>query len=730
MIVRDDVSFVVGERLLKKTIDQQSKIRAHLEPFAKFYGSMNERIDGYVRMFPVHPDYIGTFEKLVFTEKRGALVTLRDQIAGMLDDEVPEDRPGTIGYDSFWETVKSNSVLRTDTNIRPVLKVSDVLFERVSKAFTRPQYKDMALRIINGLSVHRLTTGGDIHVPVGPIAEELRDTLCLFHPGITEMGGEPDADLLSLVQTVMREILKTVNGQFISKAAETEQYFLDLKKDVDYDAQIEKRGETLSEESLDRAYFNAVARLMEQADELSYVVGHKIWQYRIEWQDRRVQRTGYIFLGAPNDRPTAHPERDFYIYFIQPFDPPKFRDENKADEVFFRLKGLDDAFRRLLSFYAAALELASVGSGDAKSVYLDKVGNALSEMSKWLRESQHEAFEVSHQGKSNTLRDWTKGISLRDKARLGSDELVNFRNVVDAVAGIALNNHFSDIAPDYPVFSSLVSESNRRQLIGSALRAFAGGALTKDAKVILEALEMMDGEQIAPSRSRYAQDVLALLQAKGDGKVLNRGELLVGEADAEYFDKERFRLEPDLLAVVLGGLVYSGDIVLAIAGDKIDAGKIALLSEKSLDELVQFKHVEAPKEMNVAMLRSLFEILDLPPGFAQKAAQGSDEPVKVLHEKVKDLTTRAIHAAAGMANGIIFWGKPLLDEPRGGGGGETQKKKKKYKKFKNIFRESGTLQYHWQIEEPADLARGGRGAEREFACSGFRREFARILPRE
>ncbi len=35
-------------------------------------------MDEYVRLFPVHPEYIGTFERLVFTEKRGALVTLRD----------------------------------------------------------------------------------------------------------------------------------------------------------------------------------------------------------------------------------------------------------------------------------------------------------------------------------------------------------------------------------------------------------------------------------------------------------------------------------------------------------------------------------------------------------------------------------------------------------------------------------------------------------------------------
>ena len=37
------------------------------------YGSMNERMDEYVRLFPVHPDYLKTFEQIHFTEKRGAL---------------------------------------------------------------------------------------------------------------------------------------------------------------------------------------------------------------------------------------------------------------------------------------------------------------------------------------------------------------------------------------------------------------------------------------------------------------------------------------------------------------------------------------------------------------------------------------------------------------------------------------------------------------------------------
>ena len=715
LLARQDVSFVVAERLLKKSADQQNEIRAYLTPFAKFYGSMNERMDEYVRLFPVHPDYIGTFERLVFTEKRGALVTLRDQIQAILTDEVPADGPGLIGYDRFWDTVTSNSVLRADPNIGPVLKVSEVLSERVQKAFTRPAYRPMALRIINALSVNRLTTGGDIYVQIGPTAVELRDTLCLYQPGIEDMGGEPAADLHSLVQTVLRETLKTVNGQFISKSPDTEQYYLDLKKDVDYDAQVEKRAEALSDDVLDRAYYGAIRQLMERTDEATYVTGHQIWQYQIEWQDRRVDRNGYLFFGAPNDRPTAQPERDFYIYFIQPFEPPRFRDENKADEVFFRLKGLDNAIKRHLSFYAAAQDLASTASGGAKVIYLDKAKDALRDMSRWLQEKQMTAYEVTYQGKTKTLQEWTKGVSLRDKARLGPEERINFRDVVNVIAGLALNNHFNDLSPEYPTFSVLVTESNRRQLVGNALKALAGGTRTKDAVAVLDALEMLDGDRIDPTRSRYAKEVLSRLKAKGQGQVLNRSELLSGATDVEYFAPVRFRLEPDLLVTILSGLVYSGDIVLAITGDKIDSGKITLVAERPLDELKQFKHVEAPKEINVAVLRSLFELLGLSPGLAQLATQGSEEPVKQLLDAVGGLVRRVLSAGTDTQNRLSFWGQPLLRED------EIRDWRGRLDALKKFTESPFALQHRREAKESADQPRGYRGSEEEPRSFGVRR---------
>ncbi len=265
LIARKDVKFVVAERLLKKTGEQQAKIREYLTPFAKFYGHMNERMDEFVRLFPVHPDYIDTFERVTAVEKREVLKTLSRACKKLLDKEVPRlassverqagkdagrtthdpwtQPPGLLAYDSYWTSLRENPSFRAIPDIKAVIDCSQVLESRIEQAFTRPAYKPMALRIIHALSVHRLTTG-DIYAPLGATAEELRDALCLYQPGIEDLGGDPADDLLSQVETVLREIHKTVSGQFISSNPDNRQFYLDLKKTDDFDALIEKRAES------------------------------------------------------------------------------------------------------------------------------------------------------------------------------------------------------------------------------------------------------------------------------------------------------------------------------------------------------------------------------------------------------------------------------------------------------------------------------------------------------
>jgi len=655
LIARRDVKFVVAERLLKKTAEQQAWIREHLTPFAKFYGDMNERMDEFVRLFPVHPDYIDVFERLTVAEKREILRTLSSTMRKLLNESVPVDAPGLIAYDSYWNVLRDNVAFRAVPDIREVIRVSDILESRVQQAFTRPAYKPLALRIIHALSVHRLTTG-DIDTPVGQTAQELRDSLCLFQPGVEELGGTPADDLLTLVQTVLREISRTVNGQFISKADDTEQYYLDLKKDVDYDALIDKRAESLDPNRLDLAYFHALSRILERSDHY-YPGTHLAWEYELEWRERKTSRLGYMFFGTPNERSTAQPPRDFYLYFIQPYEPPPYKDEKKGDEVFFRLSRVDDVFHATLRRYAAALDLASTASGKAKAVYESKASAFVGELVKWLQEHITAAFEVTNQGRTQSLQAW-----MSRKFTPPAGARANVRDIVNAVSSICLAPHFKDKAPEYPSFSVLLTKDNRVQAMQDALRWLRGTTKTQQATAVLDALELLDGDRLDPSRSRYAAYILDLLRRKRQGQVLNRAELLRDDNGVEYMAPDKYRLEPEWVVVLLAALVYSGDVVLAIAGKKFDAGSLDALVAAPADDLIQFKHIEPPKEWNLQALRALFELVGLAPGMAELVTQGKEEPVQELQKAIAQRIEQLVLALQQVHTGLPFWGGPLLTE--------------------------------------------------------------------
>ena len=710
-IARTDVKFVVAERLLKKSGEQQTKIREYLVPFSKFYGRMNERMDEFVRLFPVHPDYIDTFERVVAVEKREVLKTLSLSMKRKLDQRVPDDHPGLIAYDSYWTSLGGNPSFRAIPDIRAVIDCSQVLESRIQQAFTRPPYKAMALRIIHALSVYRLTTGG-IHNPLGATPEELRDGLCLYQPGIEELGGVPSDDLLSHVKTVLREIRKTVSGQFISSNPDNRQYYLDLKKTDDFDALIEKRAESLDTSQLDRYYYEALKRVMECTDR-TYVTGYKIWEHELEWLERKAARQGYLFFGAPNERSTAIPPRDFYLYFIQPFDTPYFKDEKNGDELFLRLINMDDEFRTVLSNYAAALDLASTASGHASSTYQSKASLFLRNLLQWLQKHMADAFEVTYQGRARSLMDWAKGQSIRKLSGIASHERVNFRDLINTIAGICLGAHFRDLAPEYPSFPVLITGINREQAAQDALRAIAGQKRTRQATAVLDALELLDGERLEPDKSKYARHVLGHFRKKGHGHVVNRSELIHDDKGVEYMDKDRQRLESEWVVVVLAALVYSGAAVLAIPGKKFDATSLPQMAGTTVDELTLFKHVEQPKDWNLPAIKALFELLALTPGMGQLVTQNKDEPVRELQQSVSRHVEKLVLAQQSLQSGLSCWGRNLLSEEEMQEFGKRLDETKTFLESLQVYNSPGKLKNFRYSDEDVVTHRDGLDALQE-----------------
>lgn len=642
-IVRQDVAYVVSERLLTKNEEQKARIREHLQRFTPLYGGMAERLDEFVRLFPVHPTYLEVFEAISIAEKREVLKTLSAEIKRCLNSDVPTDQPGLISYDSYWDFLQANAALRSVPEIKDVIDVSKVVEGRIQQAFTRKALQPMALRIVHGLSIHRLSTD-DIRAKIGPTAEELQNGLCLYAP-IPEKTSE---FLRTTVELCLKEVMKTVSGQFITHNTDNDQYYLDLQKTIDHDAKIQDKAETLSDSQLDRYYFDALTRVLELTDQSTYIPGRQIWQDEIEWRGHKITRQGYLFFGAPNDRPTAQPPRDFYLYFLQPFEPPHFEDQKLADEVFFKLAYRDKPFQDTLRLYAGAREMAASASSGTKRVYEDKADGFLKTLVAWLRTNMLTAFEVVHQGVPKKLVEWLKGHKTGNAA---------VRDLLELTGSVCLGASFEDRYPEYPKFAVKLFASKLQEPTQDVLRYLAGGVKNNIATAVLDGLELLDGDKLKPHLSRYAKVVLEKLEAKPPGQVVNRKELITAKNDVER--ENQYQLEPELLLVVLASLVQCGSITLSVAGKKLDAANLGEATKTPVDQLVAFKHVEKPKGLPLAELVELFGLLGLNEGLIRNE-NTHEEAVKQLRTKANELTEQVITVAQHVQTGLPCWGSELI----------------------------------------------------------------------
>ena len=228
---------------------------------------------------------------------------------------------------------------------------------------------------------------------------------------------------------------------------------------------------------------------------------------------------------------------------------------------------------------------------------------------------------------------------------------------------IAMKQRLDQDVPEYPVFSVLMTQQNRAQAVEAALRALRGGTRSQQATAVLDALNLLEGDRTDPYQSKYAEYVRNLLAQKGPGQVLNRSELIEDVQGIEYMAPGRYRLEPELVVLLLAALVYSGDVVLAIPGDKFDANNLDALASTAVETLQNFKHIEPPKDWNLPALKALFELLGLAPGLAQLVTQGKVEPIQQLQSGVTATVNRLVVAQQKLQNGLPFWGKPLLSTP-------------------------------------------------------------------
>jgi len=642
-ITKDDLDYVISKRLLNKSQEQKDKIEKHLENFISLYPTLENTTKKFVELYPLHPSYTDVLQRVSFVEKRHIFKNVSMEIKKLLDSEINSTNPGMVSFDSYWKIITSDPSLKTDEDIRQVIEASSTLENKILDSM-EPAYRDISIRIIHALSVHRLTTGREINIPLGMTPEELRDMLFL-HAQLPE----PDPEFLrSTIETALDKIKRSTDGSFISENTENQQWYIDVKKNIDYNAKIEKKITSLDDDKKDRYFFEILQNAMETPS-VSAVADRKIWQWEMEWEEKKITRKGYLFFGAPNERSTAQPPRDFYLYFAKFFNLSSFTDEKKSDEVFFKFKDIDSQIKEDILFYCASRDLEAVASGSTKQIYSNKSEQRLKNIVMWIKEHGVSNIQVTFQGNEKSLLE----IPITKK---GSN--YSFREIINSIGSFYLKEHFNQKYPNYPVFEKLITNENKDQYVKETLKFITNNVPSKISTSVLSSLELLNSNgDIDTTSSKYANVIKNKLQSKATNEVLNRDEFMIFEQN-EYFDSE-LHLENDWVLVVLCAMVYSGDLVIGYSGKKISAENLTEINSLSFEEELDFKHVQRPSGIPVEELKSLASLFELSPGLF--SGTNLDQGVEKLQNKISEKLHSVLNLKEQLSDSLRFWDVEIYD---------------------------------------------------------------------
>lgn len=642
IITKEATSYVVSERILKKTPEQKALIRKHLEQFCELYTGMSSRLEEFVDLFPIHPSYIDVFNKIYLIENRHILKNISLTIKDIFDTEVPEDAPGIISFDDYWPAIKSNGLLKSDVTISRVVNASQQLEEIINRAFPKAAYKPLAIKIIYALSVHRLTTSG-LDVQFGLTAENLKDDLCLY---LTMP--ERDADfLLSLVKTTLKDIMTTVSGQFIIYNEANNQYYIDVDKIVDYDEKIKQKASIMADGELNRFFYDVVYRCLEW-DAKQYVTNFNIYEYDLNWESHNMFREGYLFMGLPGERSTAQPERDFYIHIMPPYDATGTTVQNLPDEVYLFFKTSDE-FREALSLYAAAVSLAQISEGKDKEAYLNKANMLRKRLIKYLSENKNTCFDVMYNKQKRQMIEVLKGRYRTD---------MTFKDTIDLAASLCLDEYFNQKYPLYPVMKLKITRRNMADCARAAFDHFAGRK-TQQSAAMLESLHILDGDKIRPENSKYAAYYIDLVKKLPPQGVLNYSDIFEQRFMEQFVDK-KFKIEYIFTPIIFLAMVYGGYAVITTKdGKSITASNLDQIPKTGVLDLYEFKYLSRPAQISMAELKALFEVLELNPALLDNPNDRETGVTKLL-EQARQMANSAVIAESKMNSGFELWGEPLV----------------------------------------------------------------------
>jgi len=597
-IRKEDVSFVVQNRLLRKSESQKTDIRKHLEKFIPFFSEMHAHLPEYVDLFPVHPSYFDNFQKIrLGRAQREVLKTLSAQFAKISEKEIPTDNPGLITYDQYWEQMMADSGLMSIPDFKTVADTVKIVRDKIESNFegVRTRQIPLAKRIVNATAIKILQ--GELNKRHGARAETLVEDLC-----ITNSLAENKEFLVDAVDSCSKLIVKATSGQYFEFNEDNHEYRLRTEGGVNIDQQIIQFAETMSPYHKDEAFFRFIVEVLGIEDS-PYRSGFQIYKHEIEWKSHKITRDGYIFLGNPNEKSTTHPKQYFYMIVMPVFQEDKKKRNNDSDEVYFVLDTVSDDFKNLVCNYGAALSLWNSADTAIKPIYRSK-------MEELFQKARRE-FDACYLSETKV---YYKNESARELKSFQLPEQGASRlEIFDSVASAIFDEQFKEQTPHHPVFSlarQTVNSGNLdRYIKGTIAKIINPTESNQDGEAILSGLGCYRAGELKVDNSIYAISILNLMNTRDSQMVVNQHEileLLPQSNQNQIWRSKDYRIDAAFEFMVLSVLVALGECEIKLnSGETLNASNLDKLRNLQADDYFNFAFIKRPKGINLPVVKAI-----------------------------------------------------------------------------------------------------------------------------
>jgi hypothetical protein len=658
IITKEDVSFVVKERLLKKDIHQKQQIRDHLVKFSHLFEGINNNLNEYVDLFPVHPTYVTYFERIKHGKsQREILKILSVKFTELLEVEVPEKNPGLITFDSYWKELASSPSMLAIPDIRTVRDKMETVTEKINGFFidARASRKGLATKIASGLAVSILCD--DLDKRNGANPNSLKEDLCETIPHAD------DAEfLLAAIDSTAKQLVTATSGQYIDQDPTSGEFYIRTEGGINIAQLVKEYADEVIKrdpEKADEYYYDFLQTVLEYQDN-TYRTGFKIWQDELEWIDKKHFRRGYVFFGNPDQRSTTEPIQQYYLFFCPIFS--SIKQNREADEVYFEMKELSQEFKDTICLFGAAKAKEVSAPSNQKQLFKGQVDEYFQKARRLFDKEYAEKTKVIYGDEVKPL----KSFSLLGE---GFTKEMIFKNVAARI----LNKHFNEKFPDFPAFTNLIlpnsdrprydTKGNFEGRIKDSLKKIVNQAQpNRDGEAILSGLGLWNGTSIEVQNSKYADRILLKLREKGDGKVLNRDEILkpLPPQNNLWYSVDFGFVDHQLMFVALAALAFKGDIEVVWSGNQtVSATNIEKIQVLQPEDYFNFGSIRAPQGIPVKNLKALFAVLGLPDLTSE--LDKPDTITKIITE-ARSRAEKVAITRTTVANGVKCRNIPLLSD--------------------------------------------------------------------